>query len=77
MSDQKFKRKCLVCDDKALGKNFDALSCESCKAFFRRTALKETEFKCEFNDNCKIDVYTRRFCIKCRLQKCLDIGMKK
>ncbi|CAG2166177.1 unnamed protein product [Oppiella nova] len=59
------------------GKNFDALSCESCKAFFRRTALKETEFKCEFNDNCKIDVYTRRFCIKCRLQKCLDIGMKK
>ena len=32
---------CGVCGDKALGCNFDAISCESCKAFFRRNALKE------------------------------------
>jgi hypothetical protein len=32
---------CRVCGDKALGCNFDAISCESCKAFFRRNALKE------------------------------------
>ena len=31
---------CLVCGDAALGKNFGAVSCESCKAFFRRNALK-------------------------------------
>jgi hypothetical protein len=31
---------CGVCGDKALGYNFDAISCESCKAFFRRNALK-------------------------------------
>ena len=31
---------CSVCGDKALGCNFDAISCESCKAFFRRNALK-------------------------------------
>ncbi|CAG2101271.1 unnamed protein product [Medioppia subpectinata] len=77
MSEQRFKKKCLVCGDKALGKNFDALSCESCKAFFRRTALKNIELRCEFSDSCKIDVYTRRFCMKCRLRKCFEIGMKK
>lgn len=31
---------CLVCGDKALGYNFNAISCESCKAFFRRNAAK-------------------------------------
>ena len=31
---------CAVCGDKALGYNFSALTCESCKAFFRRNALK-------------------------------------
>uniref|UniRef100_A0A1I8FCC7 Nuclear receptor domain-containing protein n=1 Tax=Macrostomum lignano TaxID=282301 RepID=A0A1I8FCC7_9PLAT len=30
---------CTVCGDKALGYNFDAITCESCKAFFRRNAL--------------------------------------
>ena len=34
-------RVCGVCGDKALGCNFDAVSCESCKAFFRRNALKD------------------------------------
>lgn len=33
-------RMCLVCGDKALGYNFNAMTCESCKAFFRRNALK-------------------------------------
>lgn len=31
---------CGVCGDKALGYNFNALTCESCKAFFRRNALR-------------------------------------
>lgn len=40
---------CGVCGDKALGCNFDAISCESCKAFFRRNALKEkVSFKSAF-----------------------------
>lgn len=68
---------CEVCGDHALGVNFDALCCESCKAFFRRNALKEKQTKCLFSGSCKIDVYTRRFCPHCRLQKCLKVGMKK
>jgi len=31
---------CHVCGDRALGYNFNAVSCESCKAFFRRNAFK-------------------------------------
>ncbi|KAG8188429.1 hypothetical protein JTE90_007997 [Oedothorax gibbosus] len=70
-------KKCGVCGDNALGSNFNAITCESCKAFFRRNALKKKEFKCPFENNCKVDMVTRRFCQKCRLKKCFAIGMKK
>lgn len=68
---------CMVCGDKSLGYNFNAVTCESCKAFFRRNALSSKEFTCPFTDNCDISVVTRRFCQKCRLEKCFSIGMKK
>lgn len=68
---------CLVCGDKALGYNFNAISCESCKAFFRRNALTSKEFKCPFTNNCEITTVTRRFCQKCRLEKCFTVGMVK
>lgn len=68
---------CMVCSDKALGYNFNAITCESCKAFFRRNALSNKEFTCPFNGSCEISVVTRRFCQKCRLEKCFSIGMRK
>ncbi|GAA53347.1 nuclear hormone receptor family member nhr-8 [Clonorchis sinensis] len=34
------ERICIVCGEPASGYNFDRLTCESCKAFFRRNALK-------------------------------------
>uniref|UniRef100_A0A8D8D545 Nuclear hormone receptor HR96 n=2 Tax=Culex pipiens TaxID=7175 RepID=A0A8D8D545_CULPI len=68
---------CSVCGDKALGYNFNAMTCESCKAFFRRNALSTKGFTCPFSESCEITVVTRRFCQKCRLDKCFGIGMKK
>ncbi|XP_003701440.1 nuclear hormone receptor HR96 [Megachile rotundata] len=68
---------CGVCGDRALGYNFNAVSCESCKAFFRRNALKNKDFRCPFTQNCNITPVTRRFCQKCRLDKCFSIGMRK
>ncbi|KZC05898.1 Nuclear hormone receptor HR96 [Dufourea novaeangliae] len=68
---------CGVCGDRALGYNFNAVSCESCKAFFRRNALKNKDFRCPFTENCNITPVTRRFCQKCRLDKCFGIGMRK
>lgn len=68
---------CAVCGDKAIACNFNAVTCESCKAFFRRNAFKEQRLKCLFNNRCDIDRVTRRFCSKCRLLKCFQIGMKR
>ncbi|XP_045607799.2 nuclear hormone receptor HR96 isoform X2 [Procambarus clarkii] len=70
-------KKCGVCGDRALGYNFNAITCESCKAFFRRNAIKNKDFRCPFEDRCKVNQITRRFCQKCRLRKCFEIGMKK
>ncbi|XP_074644793.1 vitamin D3 receptor-like isoform X2 [Tubulanus polymorphus] len=68
---------CGVCGDKAHGYNFNAITCESCKAFFRRNALRMEVIKCNFDGTCKLDPHTRRFCTECRLKKCFTIGMKK
>lgn len=68
---------CGVCGDKALGYNFNAVTCESCKAFFRRNALAKKDFRCPFDEQCVITQVTRRFCQKCRLDKCFSIGMRK
>ncbi|CAG2163688.1 unnamed protein product [Oppiella nova] len=59
-----------------MAKNFGALSCEPCKTFFRRNAMK-TDIKCQYYDNCIIDEKSRKFCAKCRLEKCLRVGMKR
>lgn len=68
---------CMVCGDKALGYNFNAVTCESCKAFFRRNALLSKDFTCPFSATCEITIVTRRFCQRCRLEKCFRIGMQK
>ncbi|XP_053212983.1 nuclear hormone receptor HR96-like isoform X1 [Panonychus citri] len=68
---------CLVCSDKSFGNNFGAITCESCKAFFRRTANERDKLACPFNDNCEITIATRKHCRKCRLEKCFAVGMIK
>ena len=37
---ERVEKICGVCGDRALSYNFDAITCESCKAFFRRNAPK-------------------------------------
>ncbi|CAG2119972.1 unnamed protein product, partial [Medioppia subpectinata] len=76
MCEKSAHKLCSVCGDLALGKNFGALSCEPCKAFFRRNSFK-VNLKCHFDNNCSINAITRKFCSKCRLDKCLAIGMRR
>ncbi|XP_059155139.1 nuclear hormone receptor HR96-like [Physella acuta] len=75
MNANKKDKLCLVCGDKALGYNFNAVSCESCKAFFRRNAHKVIRGRCE--GKCQVTVESRSFCKRCRLAKCFTVGMRK
>ncbi|XP_077991533.1 vitamin D3 receptor B-like [Glandiceps talaboti] len=68
--------RCLVCSDKASGLHYGVVSCESCKSFFGRKIKSKAKFSCEEGGNCVMDLYTRRHCPACRLNKCLDVGMK-
>ncbi|CAF3688844.1 unnamed protein product [Rotaria sp. Silwood1] len=69
---------CRVCGAPAHGYNFDQITCESCKAFFRRNALRYMpDLKCRFSGSCDININTRRKCTYCRLKKCFDIKMRK
>ncbi|CAG2176838.1 unnamed protein product [Oppiella nova] len=43
----KNESKCQICGDNSCSYHFDAMTCSSCKAFFRRNALiKVDQFKC-------------------------------
>lgn len=43
----------------------------------RRTVTRSTGLTCPFAGRCEVNKIQRRHCPACRLQKCLDAGMKK
>ncbi|NXD88630.1 NR1I3 protein, partial [Halcyon senegalensis] len=68
---------CAVCGDRATGYHFHVMTCEGCKGFFRRSVIKGVQFTCPFTQSCPVTKAKRRQCQACRLQKCLDMGMRK
>eukprot|EP00095_Tigriopus_kingsejongensis_P001373 snap_masked-scaffold1253_size52701-processed-gene-0.0 protein:Tk01373 transcript:snap_masked-scaffold1253_size52701-processed-gene-0.0-mRNA-1 annotation:"ecdysone receptor" len=67
---------CTVCGDRASGYHYNALACEGCKGFFRRSITKNSSYSCKYGDGCEIDMYMRRKCQACRLKKCYTVGMR-
>ena len=41
---------CLVCGDRASGYHYNALACEGCKGFFRRSITKNSKHSCKYGD---------------------------
>ncbi|CAB4036151.1 orphan steroid hormone receptor 2-like, partial [Paramuricea clavata] len=68
---------CLVCDDIATGRHYGVISCEGCKGFFKRSIRKSMRYTCRDGGDCPIDRSQRNRCRRCRLNKCLKMGMKK
>ncbi|XP_063811512.1 bile acid receptor-like isoform X2 [Pseudophryne corroboree] len=66
---------CVVCGDKASGYHYNALTCEGCKGFFRRSITKNAVYRCKNGGHCEMDMYMRRKCQDCRLKKCKAVGM--
>ena len=70
---------CGVCGDLAKSYHFGGLSCDSCKAFFRRSVQNDNylNFQCCHSGNCQITLSTRKSCQYCRMKRCFSIGMEK
>jgi ecdysone receptor len=68
---------CVVCGDRASGYHYNALSCEGCKGFFRRSITRNLTYECKYDDNCQMDMWMRRKCPACRLKRCRFVGMRE
>jgi len=72
-------RVCGVCGSPATDvQHYGATACYSCRAFFRRCIGSGKEYSncSRKTDRCVVDAVNRTNCKKCRLQKCLKVGMK-
>ena len=75
--------RCKVCGDIARGNNYGVTTCMSCKVFFQRHGLKNTNtfqtvLQCRFtNGPCEITPNTRKRCAYCRLNACIQVGMRR
>lgn len=68
---------CKICGDRASGYHYNALSCEGCKGFFRRSITRNAVYSCKYGGHCEMDMWMRRKCPACRLRRCRDVGMKQ
>ncbi|KAK5918593.1 hypothetical protein CgunFtcFv8_003343 [Champsocephalus gunnari] len=70
------QRTCLICSDEASGCHYGALTCGSCKVFFKRAAeVGKHKYLCASKNDCTIDKLRRKNCPSCRLRKCFEAGM--
>ncbi|EFO93379.1 hypothetical protein CRE_24203 [Caenorhabditis remanei] len=67
---------CMVCEARAQGYYSGVLTCKTCQNFFDCHSVKKT-FICEKNQNCGVRAAIPTYCQRCRLRKCLDVGMTK
>ncbi|KAI6181319.1 Rabenosyn-5 [Aphelenchoides besseyi] len=67
---------CAVCNGKANGLHFGAISCAACNAYFRRSTSENRKYVCRKNGNCLVDHSVRTVCRCCRLLRCLLVGMR-
>ncbi|KAL7079288.1 hypothetical protein ACQ4LE_001129 [Meloidogyne hapla] len=64
---------CAICGKQSESRNYNVISCTSCKQFFRRTVEKQKVVNCWRLKKC--DIINGEKCRGCRLDKCLIEGM--
>ena len=76
---KQLREACQVCGDAAAThSHYGAIICFSCRAFFRRSVVERRAYQCVrwAQGACVVDSVTRTNCKRCRLDKCLRVGMK-
>ncbi|KAI8780832.1 flocculation protein FLO11 [Biomphalaria glabrata] len=70
---------CKVCGEQGSGFHYGVTTCGACKGFFRRSLVRTEPYICIGRGHCHIGPETKRrkSCPKCRLEKCLSVGMCK
>jgi len=71
--------KCKVCNEPAAKHvHYGAMTCFSCRAFFRRSIQNKTAatYVCRRSKSCEINLKTRKNCQFCRYMRCIAVGMK-
>ncbi|KAH7698255.1 Nuclear hormone receptor family member nhr-1, partial [Aphelenchoides avenae] len=66
---------CEICSDVATGHHYDAVACNGCKTFFRRTITSGHTYVCQYTGNCDVNKDVRNGCRHCRFNKCIAAGM--
>ncbi|KAL7079290.1 hypothetical protein ACQ4LE_001125 [Meloidogyne hapla] len=64
---------CAICGKQSESRNYNVISCASCKQFFRRTLISQNIVNCRHHKKC--DITNGEKCRGCRLDKCLVEGM--
>ncbi|XP_055332795.1 nuclear receptor ROR-alpha-like isoform X2 [Paramacrobiotus metropolitanus] len=66
---------CRICERQSTGVHYGVVSCEGCKAFYKRSVEKSVNYKCDFGDKCDVAHNSRERCKACRFRKCQSVGM--
>ncbi|KAF1752426.1 hypothetical protein GCK72_018981 [Caenorhabditis remanei] len=76
METSESEEKCEVCSQPGHGVHFGVFACRACAAFFRRSHFSREHKPCRnLQNKCSPNQYGKWLCKKCRLGKCLEIGM--
>ena len=72
------EKDCSVCLIKnvKVGKHYGAVTCYSCRAFFRRSQDRKRPLRCKLSNSCEVGPDIGKSCPKCRYEKCLGVGMQ-
>ena len=66
---------CLVCGDSGAGNFYGVTVCHPCKTFFIRYCTLGRYLRCQGVNQCTINPTTRALCQRCRLHRCISVGM--
>ena len=68
--------KCKVCLEPAAKHiHYGAVTCFSCRAFFRRSIQNRSSesYKCRKDNHCDITLKSRKSCQRCRFERCIEV----